>query len=184
MSERKLTEWALPYIKSFRTYIDIGASTGKTAIPFIGKFEKIYCFEPNPRSFEELSKNKNLICYNCAIGDKNEIKELVMNDSTNNPEHGSISEERNKDWLTGERFSVEVKRLDDFKFESIDFIKIDTEQYELQVIEGAIKTIKKHKPTIFFENKRNEADAVILLLLDLGFTVKKWKSDTIAYYTD
>jgi FkbM family methyltransferase len=184
MSERKLTEWAFPYIKSFRTYIDIGASTGKTSIPFIGKFEKIYCFEPNPRSFEELSKNKNLICYNCAIGDKNEIKELVMNDSTNNPEHGSIAEERNKDWVTGERFKVEVKRLDDFKFESIDFIKIDTEQYELQVIEGAIKTIKKHKPTIFFENKRNEADAVILLLLDLGFTVRKWKSDTIAYYTD
>ncbi len=55
MSERKLTEWAFPYIKSFRTYIDIGASTGKTSIPFIGKFEKIYCFEPNPRSFEELS---------------------------------------------------------------------------------------------------------------------------------
>ena len=49
---------------------------------------------------------------------------------------------------------------------------------------GGIKTIKKHRPTIFFENKRNEADQVILILLDLGFTVRKWKSDTIAHYTD
>lgn len=184
MSEKKLTEWAWPYIKKFRTYIDIGASTGKTSVPYIGKFEKIYCFEPNHKSFEELSQHKELICYNYALGDKTEIKELVMNDTTNNPEHGSISEERNKNWITGERFTVEVKRLDDFKFDSVDFIKIDTEQYEFQVVSGGIKTIKKHRPTIFFENKRNEADSVILLLLDCGFTVKKWKSDTIAYYMD
>jgi hypothetical protein len=51
-------------------------------------------------------------------------------------------------------------------------------------VTGGIKTIKKHRPTIFFENKRNEADQVILVLLDLGFTVRKWKSDTIAYYTE
>ena len=34
----------------------------------------------------------------------------------------------------------------DFKFENIDFIKIDTEQYELQVVIGGLKTIKKHIP--------------------------------------
>jgi FkbM family methyltransferase len=107
-----------------------------------------------------------------------------MNDTTLNPEHGSISKLRNKDWTNGKKFEVEVKRLDDFKFENVDFIKIDTEQYELQVVTGGIKTIKKHRPTIFFENKRGEANQVILLLLDLGFTVRKWKSDTIAYYTD
>jgi hypothetical protein len=41
MSEKKLSDWAWPYIKNFRTYIDIGASTGKTSAPYIGKFEKI-----------------------------------------------------------------------------------------------------------------------------------------------
>jgi FkbM family methyltransferase len=184
MSEKKLSEWAWPYIKNFRTYIDIGASTGKTSAPYIGQFEKIYCFEPNPNSFKELLKFPELICHNCALGDTNENKLLIMNDTTHNPEHGSLSELRNKDWVNGEKFEVEVKRLDDFKFENVDFIKIDTEQYELQVVTGGIKTIKKHRPTIFFENKRNEADRVILVLLDLGFTVRKWKSDTIAYYTE
>ena len=184
MSERKIKEWAWPYIKNFRTYIDVGASTGKTSVPYIGKFEKIYCFEPNPNSFKELLKFSELTCYNCALGDINEKKLLVMNDDTLNPEHGSLSEVRNKNWIGGEKFEVEVKMLDDFKFENIDFIKIDTEQYELQVVIGGLKTIKKHKPTIFFENKRNEADQVILLLLDLGLTVRKWKSDTIAYYME
>ena len=184
MSEKKLSEWAWPFIKNFRTYVDIGASTGKTSVPYIGKFEKIYCFEPNPNSFKELSKFSELTCYNCALGDTVETKTLIINDTTHNPEHGSLSELRNKDWIDGEKFQVEVKRLDDFKFENIDFIKIDTEQYELQVILGGLKTIKKHRPTIFFENKRNEADQVILILLDLGFTVRKWKSDTIAYYIE
>ncbi len=184
MSERKIKEWAWPYIKNFRTYIDIGASTGTTAVPFVDTFEKIYCFEPNPNSFQALTKFSKLICHNCALGNINEKKMLVMNSVTGDSEHGSLSEARTKEWEKTETYEVEIKRLDDFKFEFVDFIKIDTEQYELEVVQGALKIIKKHKPTIFFENKRNEADQVILLLLDIGFTVKKWKSDTIAYHTE
>ena len=184
MSERKIKDWAWPYIKDFRTYIDIGASTGTTSSPFIDSFEKIYCFEPNPNSFKELSKFSELTCHNYALGNTNEKKLLVMNTTTQNPEHGSLSDTRTETWDKTETYEVEIKRLDDFKFDFVDFIKIDTEQYELEVVQGALKIIKKHKPTIFFENKRGEADQVILLLLDLGFTVKKWKSDTIAFYTE
>ena len=184
MSERKIKDWAWPYIKNFRTYIDIGASTGTTSSPFIHSFEKIYCFEPNPNSFKELSKFSELICHNYALGNTNEKKLLVMNTVTHNPEHGSLSDTRTETWDKTKTYEVEIKRLDDFKFDFVDFIKIDTEQYELEVVQGALKIIKKHKPTIFFENKRGEADQVILLLLDLGFTVKKWKSDTIAFYTE
>ena len=131
-----------------------------------------------------MSKFSELICHNCALGNTNETKLLIMNPSTQNPEHGSLSDTRIEGWDKTETYEVEIKRLDDFKFNFVDFIKIDTEQYELEVVQGALKIIKKHKPTIFFENKRGEADQVILLLLDLGFTVKKWKSDTIAFYTE
>jgi FkbM family methyltransferase len=182
MSERKIKEWAMPYIKSFNTYIDIGAHNGDTSIPFIGKFKKIICFEPNPKSFKELSSNSHLECYNTALGNEDTKGTLVINDITQNPEHGSLHEERTSSW-TGEKYEVEIKTLDSYKFfQDIDFIKIDTEQYEYFVIQGAQKTIKKNRPTIFFENKRNEADDAILLLLDLGYTVRKRKSDTIAFY--
>ena len=185
MSEQKIIDWAMPKIKSFRTYIDIGASNGKTSFPFINKFEKIICFEPNPNSFKELNSNKSLMCYNVALGEIEETKTLIINNETKNPEHGSISEQRNKDWIDGERFEVSVKRLDDYKFfDGVDFIKIDTEQYELQVLKGAIKTLKKNKPTVMFENKRNEADEALIFLLELGFTVKKYKSDTIAFFEE
>ena len=185
MSEEKIKSWALPKIKQFRTYIDIGASTGKTAVPFVESFKKIICFEPNPESFSILSKNKEIECYNVALGNTSETKRLYMNSETNNPEHGSVSEERIKNMSVSKYFDVKVEKLDDYKFfENIDFIKIDTEQYEYNVIQGALKTLKKNRPTIMFENKRNEADDAILLLLELGFTVKKYKSDTIAFYED
>lgn len=185
MSESKIKEWVLPKIKNFRTYIDIGASTGKTSYPFVDHFNKIICFEPNPESFIELSKNKLLECHNFALGDKEETKTLIINDITNNPEHGSISTDRNKDWNNGKKYTVEVKKLDSFKFfENVDFIKIDTEQYELNVLKGAEKTLKRNKPFIMFENKRNEADNAIIFLLEIGFTVKKYKSDTIAFYEE
>ena len=183
MSERKINDWAMPYIKNFRTYIDIGAHNGDTSIPFIGKFERIICFEPNPITFNEMAANKSLECHNVALGNKETDSVLVINDVTNNPEHGSLHEDRTVQWTSGERYNVKVKTLDSYKlFNNIDFIKIDTEQYECNIIQGAIKTLKKNRPTIFFENKRNEADDAILLLLDLGYTVRKWKSDTIAFY--
>lgn len=183
MSERKIKDWALPYVKKHRVYIDIGAHNGDTSLPFVNVFDRVICFEPNPVSFAELSKHKGLECYNLALGNNESTGTLVINDKTNNPEHGSIFEDRTKHWQGGESHAVQIKTLDSFKFfDSIDLIKIDTEQYEYFVIEGALKTIKKNRPVIFFENKRNEADNVALLLLDLGYTVRKWKSDTVAFY--
>ena len=180
MSERKITNWALPYVKQFNTYIDIGAHDGDTSVPFIDMFDRIVCFEPNPNSFKILSSNPKLECYNVALGNEDGTASLAM--LSDNPKHGSMHEDRTVNF-SGERFEVEKKQLDSFKFfENIDFIKIDVEQFEYFVILGALKTIKKNKPTIFFENKRNEADTVILLLLNLGYTVRKWKSDTIAFW--
>ena len=48
------------------------------------------------------------------------------------------------------KISVDVKKLDSFENffngQQIDFIKIDTEGFEYEVLKGAEKIIKKHKP--------------------------------------
>ena len=176
----KINMWAMSKVKNFRTYIDIGAHNGDTSLPFINKFKKIICFEPNPESFSKLKTNPLLECYNIALGDNYAKGELSMNDFTKDPRHGSLVRHRDGN---GKKFEIIIKPLDSFKFfQDVDFIKIDTEQYELPVIKGAIKTLKKNRPTIMFENKRNEADEALILLLEIGFTVRKYKSDTIAYY--
>ena len=43
--------------------------------------------------------------------------------------------------------------MDDFTFYTVDFIKIDVENYEFFVVEGGELTIKKYKPVIILEQK-------------------------------
>lgn len=181
MSQKKINNWAMPFIKQFRTYIDIGASTGKTSAPYVDTFRNIYAFEPNPDSYKLLSSISSIQCFNLALGKEESVATLIVPDGTKNNEHGSIAEARNKDW-TGVTHSVKVATLDSFSFEDVDFIKIDVEQYEYDVIQGCVETIKKYHPVIMFENKRNENDSVIKFLSDLGYKINKHKSDTVAYY--
>ena len=46
---------------------------------------------------------------------------------------------------------IEIKRLDSFNINDIDFLKIDTDGYEMEVLLGGESTILKTKPIIFIE---------------------------------
>ena len=179
MSERKIREWALPHVKNRRTYIDVGANNGDTIIPFLDTFKHLIAFEPNPNTFEQIPESTEK--YNVALTDYTGTTTLVVPDSTNNPEHGSIANRRMENW-TGDSFTVITCTLDSYNFTEVDFIKIDVEQGELEVIKGAMQTIEKYKPVVMFENKRNENDSVIDILKDIGYKIDKRKSDTVAYY--
>jgi FkbM family methyltransferase len=175
MSVRKIKEWAWPYIKNFRTYIDIGAFDGDTSSPFVNDFKKVIAFEPSPLTFPKIPNTVEK--YNVALGNKHETQTLKVPGGTGNPVHGSLIR-----YGTGViEHKVPVKRLDDYHFEDVDFIKIDVEWYELKVCQGAEQTIKQYMPTIMFENKRNEADNCKEYLETIGYRTKKYKSDTIAY---
>ena len=178
MSATKIINWALPHIKNFRTYIDVGANNGDTTIPFVNKFQKLIAFEPNTNTYNQIPKP--IEKYNVALTDYIGTTELVIPSTTNNPEHGSIAERRTVNW-SGDRFTVMTCTLDSYNFDDVDFIKIDVEQGELEVIKGAMQTIEKHMPVIMFENKRNENDIIIDILKKLNYNIEKYKSDTIAY---
>ena len=70
-----------------------------------------------------------------------------------------------------------VQRLDDFTGSYVfpDWIKIDTEGCELEVLKGAVETLKKARPRIFVENHPHvlpDAEKVVeefLLSLKLGY---------------
>ena len=116
--------------------------------------------------------------YNFGLGNKDEIQTLkIPGNGQNNPAHGSFV--RYGKGIVEHK--VYVKRLDDYNFQDVDFIKIDVEWYELKVCQGAEQTIKKYMPTIMFENKRNEADNCKEYLESIGYNTKKFKSETVAY---
>ena len=67
---------------------------------------------------------------------------------------------------------INVKNLDSYKFKDIGLIKIDVEGYELNVFKGGIKTLKKWKPIILFE-EHNINSKVFKFLRSLNYEIRK-----------
>lgn len=142
--------------------IDIGANIGKyTELLLKETATKIVAFEPLPDAYLELKKielnNLNrLKVFNQAIGEKNEFLEL--NYASRKSEKASFSDHLEKisfyDFHNNKKIKMKIltldtfieENLDDFNQQKIDLIKIDTEGFELEVIKGATKTIKKMSP--------------------------------------
>jgi FkbM family methyltransferase len=178
MSIKKINEWALPHVKQFRTYIDIGAHNGDTCTDFVDKFKRVYAFEPNPESIKDIPNTIKKFPF--ALGNKKEELVLTIPDNGyNNNKHGSIV--RHQSGIR--QYSVSVKTLDGFEFKEVDLIKIDVEGMELEVLEGAIHTIMKWRPVVLFENKRSRYNKKLVdFFNEISYTIKVYKSDTVAYY--
>ena len=138
--------------------LDIGANTGEyTKLLLQNTNSNVVSFEPLPEAFKELEKikskfNDRLNIYNVAIGIDNEKLDLFYGDKKS--EKASLIPNLEKLSFVGlnnkNKISVSVKKLDYFedyfKDKKIDFIKIDTEGFEYEVLSGAEKILLQHKP--------------------------------------
>lgn len=146
---------AMPEIKLFRHAIDIGANLGVWTRVMAACFDKVTCFEPNPECFEafELNNQESIeagrtVLVPVALGA--EKRTVTLNTELRSTGFTRVDE--------GGNFDVEQTTLDSFGFENVDFIKIDVEGWEHNVIKGGIETIRKWKPTIILEQKPNNAE--------------------------
>jgi FkbM family methyltransferase len=131
--------------------VDVGANIGYYTILLadkVGKKGKVYAFEPDSTSFDILEKNikanklENVVAIKAAAGSREGKLELYKSEE-NLGDH--------KLYGKGKKEIVKVIRLDDFIKEKVDLIKIDTQGWEPEVIEGAKEIIKKWKPVMFLE---------------------------------
>lgn len=138
--------------------LDIGANTGDyTMLLLLHTNSDVVSFEPLPEAFNDLEKIKSnfksrLDTFNIAIGIETTKLDLFFGDQKSekaslvpNLEKLSFIGSQNKN-----KILVDVKKLDYFENyfnnKQIDFIKIDTEGFEYEVLKGAEKILKKHKP--------------------------------------
>jgi FkbM family methyltransferase len=137
---------------------DIGANIGCTALFFGEKSKQVYCFEPSPTTFKFLEKNvnnaglKNATCVNVGLGKSEVESELTF--APNNRSGGFVSNQiQASAGHVVEKISI-VKG-DDFirlnQIPQIDFIKIDVEGFEKDVIEGMRTSIEKFRPVVALE---------------------------------
>ena len=137
--------------------LDIGANTGRYSKLLLEKTNtKLYSFEPLPKAYKELSKLKEIYsnrfeCFNFAIGQNCSSKFIYHSNRISekaslikNLENLSFIGKANKN-----KTLIKVKSLDsilNYFDKKIDFIKIDTEGYEKNVLDGGKKFLSKHKP--------------------------------------
>ena len=139
---------------------DVGACVGETISKFDG-FDKIYAFEPAPYVFNILvEKHKNdprIEFYEMAISDEDGEKSLKYHDNYGYSSFLEIDKEgefakKCQEFDPGfddiiSVIDVQTKRLDTFMqencIEHIDFLKIDTQGNDLNVIKSLGKMIDK-----------------------------------------
>lgn len=184
---------ALQYVKKFDTFLDVGANVGLISVPLCKKFKKVISIECVPDTFEclkfNLEKYTNSTALNFAVSDiHGTIKVAIPKSNGEFVSSGwaSISRERQQAFEEKIFLEVETKTIDSLSLDSLDFLKIDVEQAEMMVIQGAIETIKKYRPVIEFENKRRENLHVLEFLEKLGYSIipgkKRKSSECILYY--
>lgn len=134
-------------------FLDVGAHFGFWSLYVAMHGHQVHAFEPSPFTFPHLKGRchkhyQDLItCHNVALGAVMAKANLALH------EHSGLDSLFcvNTDEFTGKGVAVDVRTLDSFKFEDIGVIKIDVEAYELQVIEGAHKTLFSQHPHLVIE---------------------------------
>lgn len=173
--EIDILEELRPYIKKNAVILDIGANIGNHSIYWVVKSnaKRVYSFEPIHDTFKILKKNVEI--NNLS----NKIKIFNMGLS-NKKINGSISfyDRRNiggthvKQNPNG---NLLLDKLDNIKIEenAIDFVKIDVEGHELEVLQGARETLLKYKPIVFVESFPDKKQKVHEYLTNLGYHLEK-----------
>ena len=198
----------IPSIKNPLIF-DVGANEGESIEFFLNFFPNptIYSFEPQVSSFikikEKYGKNKNINLFNLAFGSKNEELKLKINIKSSTSTFSKVNKNSNyyniKSSILnsgkGDAFmneeTVKVEKIDNFlsenKIETIHILKVDTEGFELNVINGAKKTLASIK-IIIIEFQLNDMylnynpDKIHSLLISNNFTLfKKLKFPFMRY---
>ena len=149
------------YIKTGDAVIDIGANLGYYTYIFsglVGKEGTVYAIEPI-KDFHNLLVNENVRVFDVALGKRNGTAFIEKWRDTN----GAYRIADKGQPVNMRKGSELFKDL-----EKIDFIKIDVEGYEMNIIEDMIAILKKHKPKLLIETGSKD---VLDLLHSIGYKI-------------
>jgi FkbM family methyltransferase len=168
-------------------FCDVGSCNGLFINIFreISSNSKIFAFEPNPFNYENIKSmsSDNCIIENIAVSDidgyvnlysesndpRNHLSNIIGHD-LNNQKMNFLSE-------------VESKKLDTyFSEKKVDYIKIDVEGSEIDVIRGGIETLKKCKYVIIECHYDNDWKEIVNLCESNNLQFRNLVDDEIIYH--
>lgn len=164
------------FIHEGHVVLDVGANLGAHTLYFaktVGRTGAVLAFEPQRLMFQTLCANMalnsltNVYCHYVAVGaEKGEI-DVAPLDAYATQNFGSLS------LLKPARgFPIAQITLDDLNLPRCNFLKIDVEGMELDVLRGTRQTIQQHQPILYVENDRPDRSAELTRFIDsLGYAM-------------
>ena len=151
---------ALKHTPGRRVACDVGSHVGLWSRILSLRFATVEAFEPVPLHRELYRRNMahadNWTLHECALGQRPGAMTMTLYREHSMAAHigpSRLGLPKYEGLSTAGEVAVPVKTLDSFGFEDVDFLKIDVEGFELQVLKGGIETLQRCKPTIIVEQK-------------------------------
>lgn len=172
--EKEILSYLLDYLPADSIIYDVGANIGNHTVYFSKylKAKKIYSFEPVKATYDVLTSNvkNNLLedrvtTYNYAIGEADGFGQININEENMG----------NSKVIESQQGEIQIKALDNLQLESPDFVKIDVEGFELNVLNGMQSIIKESKPILWIEIFSDSFGKVDSILTENGYVlVDRW----------
>jgi len=166
--------------------IEVGASVGYFTMMLCSRCDKVIVFEPDRRSRQILKKNIKLnnyqdkvVLHSSALSDSNGVKKIYL---AKKPNQSSLFRSKKS---TGSKL-INTQTIDELGIVP-SFIKMDIEGYEVEVLKGAMKTLKatprckilmEVHPVVYGKNRNFEN--TLRSLLNIGFYFKYIESAAVA----
>lgn len=162
--------------------LDVGGHIGLWSRVLAHSFARVVALEPLPALHPHFSYN-TADCDNVelmAVAASNVDDEIQIVTAAENSGNGHVLP--NEDVYTPGVgvfvHRVQCVRLDSLNIHGVDFIKIDVEGWELQVVQGAQRTIVRDRPVMVVEQKPGNAErygtdklAAVNLLKSWGYDI-------------
>lgn len=162
--EEGLTRIFLEYLKPGMVFFDIGAHLGyysMLASKLVGGTGQVHCFEPTPSTFQVLQANVaatgNSHANQCAVFSGQgtaTFNDYGLRWSDCNSLYGARLDEKTLSSINPASYNVETISIDAYlngRGLEADFIKIDAESAEIEILKGMEHTLSNSKPMITME---------------------------------
>ena len=162
-----------------RSSIDVGANVGVHTYYLARWTRHVYAYEPNPLMARRLRNARlpNVTVSSIALSDRAGEATLFIpriHGHEADP-YGSLEEPPGQPGSSSapgsgpdavREYRVLTRTLDSERHEAIGLLKIDVEGHEAAVIEGAVETLRRHRPTLLVELEQRHSAADIRDVID------------------
>lgn len=185
-----LDEWT-PLLGSPKVILDVGANLGNHTLYWATKLDvkKIFSFEPFPANYACLRKNvKNnglnvVETVQFAVGDKCSKAHVNSFDPDN---YGATSFEYAEN--SEQDDDIRVVTLDSVRdmmdIHNVDFVKIDTEGFELRVLNGMKSILEQDRPVLWIEVGDQTVADILSFLSQYHYQLAKMSGANLLFLPD